>query len=235
MSDERAQQCSPCSTSMRWSISSMNSPTARRPARSLRRSRANAALDRHRRIPPSRRRGQLGAAPARRHVHRVLRQPRYRAHLAVRPDPAHRARRRVVADQARHRAARSRAQRVSRRRLRSAAHPARRPDPGRDGVLVEVLRPRDDRVPRTARRLHPRLGHRPDPRARRYLLRPRGQPAHAVRHLVRARKPRRAQALVSAPVRTLSAAAGRRLPAPAARRTAPLGAGRSRAIRRSCC
>ncbi len=130
-----------------------------------------------------------------------------------------------------HRAARARAQRVSGRRVRRGEGAARRHRAARAGVLVAALRARGDRRAAAARHVHPRLGDRPRARRARQLSGARGQRAHAVGHLVRAREPRRAQARVPAPVRRLRPAAGRRLPAPPARRAARVGAAASRRSR----
>ena len=64
---------------------------------------------------------------------------------------------------------------------RDRAAPARRPRP--------PFSPRGRRHRRSRRPVHPCRGMRPDPGRRRSLDRARGQPAHAQRHLLRAREP----------------------------------------------
>ena len=82
------------------------------------------------------------------------------------------------------------------------------------------LRARGPRHPPARRRLLPRRRLRPRARHRRHLEGARGQRPHAVRHLLRAREPRRDGAAGAAAVQRLPRAPGRPLPAAAARRAA---------------
>ena len=85
------------------------------------------------------------------------------------------------------------------------------------------------RRPPQARRVGAHLGHRPRPRRRRRAVRPRGQPARAVRRELRAREPRRRQAGLRRAVRPAADPPRRRLHR---RAQAPADLARSRRRRR---
>ena len=75
----------------------------------------------------------------------------------------------------------------------------RRPPPARH--QLDALPPGGRRHRAAERRAHPRRRHRPGPRRRRHLPGARGQPAHAVGHLLRGREPADHDARVPGAVR----------------------------------
>ena len=108
---------------------------------------------------------------------------RHRAHLPLRPAPAHHHGRRMGGHRARPDAAHHGAQPVPAGHLPRRAHPGRRRRAARAGLQLQALPARDARRARAAR--HLRLGrrHRPGAAARRRVRGARGQPARAERRV----------------------------------------------------
>ena len=179
------------------------------------------------------------AARARRDARPVL--PRAGRHLRLRRRgasvPAGRrapcaGRRRVGARGARRGAARPRSGSVPGRRLRSAAGDRRRGDPAQRRRLVDELPARRARHQPAERCPRARLRHRPGPGQPGRLARARGQRPGAQRRQLRPVQPPRDGADVPRALRRSADPAGRRLPAPSARRADRGGTdGRRRADR----
>ena len=123
------------------------------------------------------------------------------------------------------------------RRLRRPAHPRRGGRSRATSSLgAEGLPARDAGHPAARRRLRPHRRHRPDPRTRRRVPGARGQRAHAVRRLLRAREPHGHEEGLPARLLASRTVRGRRGVSAAAARGAGLGrsgAGR-RGAARSC-
>ena len=96
---------------------------------------------------------------------------------------------RVGPHRARAQAAGSRPQPLHPRRLSRSPDPQGPGRPARAGLRRHRLPPGMRRAAGAAGRLHPRLGHRPDPRRRRQLPRPRGQRPDALGRQLRAQEP----------------------------------------------
>ena len=106
---------------------------------------------------------------------------------------------------------------LPRRRLRRRAGVPGRRDPAPRGHHLVALPPRGRRGAPAQRRTRPRLGHRPDPRRRRGLPRPRGQRAGALGRVLRDDQPALDRGGAARGVRRPPDPPGRRLPAAAAR------------------
>ena len=139
-----------------------------------------------------------------------------RTPLPAGPRAARAQRRGMARDQARPGPAHPRAEQLRRRclpRPRDRARGARALAPGR---VLPALRARCPRHPTARRRLHARRGLRPRAPQRRHVEGDRGQRAHPLRHLLRAREPRRDGPPGAGAVRLLPRAPRGSLPAAAA-------------------
>ena len=155
------------------------------------------------------------------------------AAVPPRPRAADHRRRRVGGGRVRRAPAGARARAVPRRRLRARRDPGRRRGAAPAGGELVALPPLRRRARPRRRRARARRRGRPRARRRRQLPGARGQPAHAVGHLVRGREPPGDDPRVPGAVRQPSHPPRRRLPAAAARGVPRhRAAGRRRPVRR---
>ena len=143
------------------------------------------------------------------HVHRLRQERRDRAHLPLRPHPAHHHRGGVAGRRARPDAAAHGAQPVPPGSLLRRAGPRRRHRASPPRLQLQALPPRDAGRAGAARRLRRRGRHRPRAAARRDVRGARGQPARAERRELHAEQPAGDQAHFPDAVQSLRRAAGR--------------------------